>query len=72
MQARTRELEQEIAERQRAEEAAQAANQAKTAFLTQLSHELRTPLNSIFGYIQLLERNKIVMEQAREAIETIQ
>ncbi|MRW88899.1 two-component system sensor protein [Duganella sp. FT80W] len=35
--------------------AAQAANQAKTAFLARTSHELRTPLNAILGYAQLLE-----------------
>lgn len=35
--------------------AAQAASQAKTAFLARTSHELRTPLNAILGYAQLLE-----------------
>lgn len=38
----------------RAEEA-QAANQAKTQFLSRTSHELRTPLNAILGFAQLLE-----------------
>jgi hypothetical protein len=42
-------LEVEIAERKHAEEAANAANQAKSAFLAQMSHELRTPLNAILG-----------------------
>ena len=32
-----------------------AANQAKSAFLSAMSHELRTPLMSIIGYAELLE-----------------
>ena len=35
--------------------AAEAANQAKTEFLSQVSHELRTPLNAVLGFAQLLE-----------------
>ena len=34
---------------------AEAANRAKTDFLSIMSHELRTPLNAIGGYVQLLE-----------------
>ncbi len=33
---------------------AQAANQAKTDFLSRMSHELRTPLNAVMGFAQLL------------------
>ncbi len=45
-----RELEQ--AQRDRVE--AQAANSAKTMFLSRISHELRTPLNAVLGFAQLL------------------
>lgn len=35
-------------------DAAEAANQAKSAFLANMSHELRTPLNAIIGYSEML------------------
>ena len=35
--------------------AAEAANRAKTEFLSRISHELRTPLSAILGFAQLLE-----------------
>jgi signal transduction histidine kinase/ActR/RegA family two-component response regulator len=38
-----------IIELQKAEEFAQSASRAKTAFLAQMSHELRTPINVIMG-----------------------
>ncbi len=38
-----------------AKEAAEAASNAKTTFLSFMSHELRTPLNAILGFSQLLE-----------------
>jgi signal transduction histidine kinase/CheY-like chemotaxis protein len=38
-----------------AREAAEAANQSKSDFLSRMSHELRTPLNAVLGFAQLLE-----------------
>ena len=35
---------------------AEAANEAKTNFLSVMSHELRTPLSAIIGYADLLDR----------------
>ncbi|HHJ13401.1 MAG TPA: response regulator [Gammaproteobacteria bacterium] len=39
----------------KARDAANAANNAKSRYLSGVSHELRTPLNTIFGYARLME-----------------
>jgi len=39
---------------QLARTAAEAANRAKTQFLSRMSHELRTPLNAMMGFAQLM------------------
>ncbi len=78
-------LQEEIRERQRAEEdlleakeeaerhvrRAEAANRAKSVFIANVSHELRTPLNAIIGFSQLIAQDDDITVDQRENLDTI-
>ena len=56
---------------QDAKEQAEAANGAKSRYLTGISHELRSPLNAILGYAQLLEGDPDIPANRKEALGVI-
>lgn len=56
---------------QAAKEHAEAANQAKTRYVTGITHELRTPLNGILGYAQILLKDDAIRGSHRAAVDTI-
>ena len=53
---------------QKAKEAAEAANLAKSRYVVGISHELRSPLNAILGYAQLLERDNSISARWHDGI----
>ena len=68
-------LENEVSERKKTEmllseakKNADAANQAKSRYLSGISHELRTPLNTIIGYSQLLYNADDIPDRHLKAI----
>jgi signal transduction histidine kinase/CheY-like chemotaxis protein/HPt (histidine-containing phosphotransfer) domain-containing protein len=73
----------DVTDRKRAEEskrrqaAAEAANEAKNAFLARMSHEIRTPLNGVVGMLDLLgdtelnERQRHYHQIATMSVDTL-
>ena len=63
------------ASRQAAEEAfkiAEAANSAKSTFLSNMSHDIRTPMNAIVGFSSLLSQDLNDPQKVREYTQKIQ
>ncbi|MEI7457446.1 MAG: ATP-binding protein [Nitrosomonadales bacterium] len=54
-----------------ARDAAEAANRAKSIFLSSMSHELRTPLNAILGFSGLMCRDEMLSKAQRENLDII-
>ena len=52
-------------------EAAEAANQAKSTFLANMSHELRTPLNAILGFPRILAQDQDATADQQEKLAII-
>ena len=52
-------------------EDAEAANKAKSAFLSTMSHEIRTPMNAILGITEIQLMNSHLEAEVREAFEKI-
>lgn len=56
---------------EKAKNAADAANRAKSEFLTNMSHELRTPLNAILGFTEVMSRDTSLNGQISEYLSII-
>jgi signal transduction histidine kinase/CheY-like chemotaxis protein/purine-cytosine permease-like protein len=56
---------------ERAHQAADLANQAKSRYISAISHELRTPLNSILGYAQLMGEDTSIPSHRKQAVAVI-
>ena len=50
---------------------AEAANRAKSTFLSTMSHEIRTPMNAILGYAQLMLRDPRLGTEAKVNLKII-
>jgi PAS domain S-box-containing protein len=49
----------------------EAANQAKSVFISNMSHELRTPLTAVIGFSQLLAKDPLLTEGQRRDVQVV-
>ena len=58
----------DITDIMRSKRQAEAANKAKSSFLSTMSHEIRTPMNAILGIAEMLLQNESLTQTVREAL----
>ena len=60
-----------IMETERHRMEAEAANKAKSSFLSTMSHEIRTPMNAILGITEIQLQNEALSQNVKEAFDKI-
>ena len=65
VEAKTAALRQANAELSASRNAAEAANQAKSAFLANMSHEIRTPMNGVIGMLEVLSYSSLTKDEQK-------
>jgi PAS domain S-box-containing protein len=71
LEAANRQLHDTNAQLEQAKTDAEAANRAKSTFLSTMSHEIRTPMNAILGYTQLMLRDPDLGTEAKTNLRII-